>query len=344
MRDRVTRAGCVLACLFAVAGCSPPATWSWHSGAAALIPPAAAQAAPQVVKTPVRVVAVGDLMLGTPVKQLILSRGADYPYRKYRRLLQDADLTFGNLETPLSDRGTPTPGKSPESLRAGTNYLFRAPPVAAQGLAAAGFDVVSIANNHTMDYGGVALLDTLEHCEEAGVIPVGAGRDIEAAMKPVLLRRNGQKIALFAISDILPAMSVASRTSPGVAPARGAWFNRHMPAALARARKEADWVLVSVHWGRERYTGATERQKQLGRRLIDWGADVIIGAHTHRMGPIERYHGGWIHYSLGNFVGYPGSRANVEAWEVVLPAGRAAGAPTQQSYAFDWTGDRLARR
>jgi poly-gamma-glutamate capsule biosynthesis protein CapA/YwtB (metallophosphatase superfamily) len=307
-------------------------------------PAHAASLAPAGVRrerNPVRLVAVGDLMLGTSVKRLILEKGPAYPFRNYRELLGDADIAFGNLETPLSDRGTPTAGKSKESLEKRTNYIFRAPPSAAEGLAEAGFDVVSVANNHTMDYGGLALRDTLSALAKAKVLAVGAGENLEEAFRPVFLQRNGQRFAIFAISDILPLYSAAGKRTPGIAPARGRDFEKTLPDAIAAARKEADWVLVSVHWGKEKYTGATDKQQRLGRKLIDWGADAVVGHHTHVLGPVEKYRGGVIHYSLGNFVSHPGSRRSVSVWELTFTPG---GRPAERSFAFRWDGKALASR
>jgi len=296
----------------------------------------------RAARKPVRLVAVGDLMVGTPqVAAIIRAQGPEHPFRPYRELLSGADLAFGNLETPLSERGTPTPGKSPESIARGTNYIFRAPTSTAAGLAWAGFDVVALANNHAMDYGGVALQDTIRVLKKAGVRPVGAGNNLREAFAPVYFERNGQRLALLAISDILPALSIAGSNTPGLAPARGGEFEATMPAAIRAAKQRADWVLVSVHWGKERYTGATPKQTRLGRRLVDWGADVVIGHHTHCMGPIEKYRGSLIHYSLGNFIAYPSSRANVEAWDVTLPT---RGRPTQISHVFRWDGTPLRKK
>lgn len=305
-------------------------------------PPGAAMTAglpARAAKKPVRLLAVGDLMLGTSVKKLIREKGPAYPFRKYREMLTGADLTFGNLETPLSDRGTPTAGKSQESLDDGTNFIFRAPPSSAEGLAEAGFDVVSLANNHMMDYGPDALRDTLEILQEAKVAGVGAGEDWEAAMQPVFLERNGQRFAFFAISDILPLCSAATKTTPGVAPARGRAFTKAMPKLIAAAHKKADWVLVSVHWGVEKFTGATVRQKTLGHQLIDWGADAVIGSHTHVLGPTERYRGGVIHYSLGNFIGNPGSRKDVGLWEIRFEPGER---PTEESLLYNWKAEPVS--
>jgi poly-gamma-glutamate synthesis protein (capsule biosynthesis protein) len=307
--------------------------------------PARTAVAPEPPAAPpprtVRLVAVGDLMLGTSVKRVILEKGPREPFRRFRRFLAEADLAFGNLETPLSDRGAPTPGKSPQSLRDRTNFIFRAPPAAAEGLAWAGFDVVSVANNHTMDYGPVALADTLTSLEDAGVEAVGAGEHVQAAWAPVFLARGGQTFAFFAISDVLPRLSAAEPHRPGVAPARGARFLEAMPAAIEAARERADRVIVSVHWGQERYTGATPKQTRLGRRLIDWGADVVIGHHTHVLGPVERYRGGLIHYSLGNFISTRTGPGGPVAWEVTLPP---SGEPRETSYAFTPAGKAYARR
>ena len=312
------------------------------AGCSTRTPPGAAEAstvpAAAARKGPVRLIAVGDLMLGTSVKEVVLTHGASYPFRNYRVLLGEADLAFGNLETPLSERGTATPGKSKESLANRTNYIFRAPLSSAAGLAKAGFDSVSLANNHSMDYGAVALRDTLAALDEAGVERVGAGESYAESMRPVFLQRNGQRFAFFAVSDVLPLYSVAGKRTPGVAPARGAQFEKDMPRLFREARKKADWVLVSVHWGKEGYTGSTPKQRRLGRKLIDWGADVVIGHHTHVLGPIEKYHGGLIHYSLGNFVSHTGSRKNVTAWEVSFRPGER---PTQQSFQFTWDGVAL---
>ncbi|MBM3946381.1 MAG: hypothetical protein FJ315_03130, partial [SAR202 cluster bacterium] len=118
--------------------------------------------------------------------------------------------------------------------------------------------------------------------------------------------------------DILPLYSAAGPASPGVAPARREGFEKDMKRALRASRSAGEWVLVSVHWGKERQRESTPRQRRLGRSLIDWGAHVVIGHHTHVLGEVEQYKRGWIHYSLGNFVGPWGKRADVGVWEVVF--------------------------
>lgn len=330
MRGRYVGTACLLLGVLGL-GARPARQWWRGSQAAAL--PAVQPEEPREEPRPVRLVAVGDLMLGTSVKRTILSRGPRHPFRPFRALLNGADLAFGNLETPLSDRGTPTPGKSAASLRDRTNFLFRTPPAAAEGLAWAGFDVLSVANNHTMDYGGEALVDTLDCLEEQQIAAVGGGEDLDAARAPVFVERNGQRIAFLGLSDVLPLYSTATDDTPGIAPARAPKFDRLMAAAIAQARHEADQVVVSVHWGEERNPNATRRQRSLGHQLVDWGADVVIGHHTHCLGPVERYGNGVIHYSLGNFI--MSARVNVGAWEVTLVPGEP---PRERSLLLRWDG------
>ncbi len=324
---------------------------------AALPPRAPATAAsargPAVVAPPraesIRLLAVGDLMLGTDVAVFPESKGALHPFAPAQPLLGAADLTFGNLETPLSDRGSATPGKSADSLRRGTNYLFRAPPAYAAGLAEAGFDVVDVANNHAMDYRGVALLDTLRHLRAAGVAPVGGGRNLAEALEPVVLTRGGIRVAFLGISDVLPAYSVAGKSRPGIAAAPRGAPDPRLARAVARARREADHVVVAVHWGIERHTTASARQKALGRQLVRWGAHVVLGSHPHVLQPVERYRGALIHYSLGNFITYVGNVQPSDALEVVL---RPGGSLTYRRIPFDLRGGqafpriatRIARR
>ena len=198
--------------------------------------------------------------------------------------------------------------------------------------------MVSVANNHAMDFGGDALADTVRLLREARVLPVGGGKNLEEAAAAVELTRGGQRFLFLAISDILPAFSVADDRRPGVAPARREGFARAMRRALAAARKRADRVLVSVHWGKERQRSATLRQQQLGRQLIEWGADVVIGHHTHVLGTVEHYKRGIIHYSLGNFVGPLGKQANVGVWEVTFDPGKA---PWEHSLTRRWDGGPL---
>jgi poly-gamma-glutamate capsule biosynthesis protein CapA/YwtB (metallophosphatase superfamily) len=290
---------------------------------------------------PVRLLAVGDLMLGTTVKELIRTEGVDYPFREAKGMLGKADITFGNLETALSERGTPTPAKSPESIRAGRQFIFRAPPGCAQGLANAGFDVVSIANNHTMDLGAVGLRDTIQALRQAGVEPVGGGANASEALAPAVLTRQGLRVAFLAVSDIVPGYSAAGRRSSGIAVTQRNRPNPALARAIAKAKRQADFVVVSIHWGVERTSRPTAWQQSLGRQMIRWGADVVLGSHPHVLQPVERYRTGIIHYSLGNFITYVRSRQRTEAIEVRLQSGHA---PTYRLIGFDIRGGQASPR
>jgi poly-gamma-glutamate capsule biosynthesis protein CapA/YwtB (metallophosphatase superfamily) len=320
--------------------------------------PRAPAEAPHVAEpaAPVTVLAVGDLLLGSSVKARILAEGADFPFRPAAELLRAADITFGNLECPLTEGGVPTPGKSAESLRAKRNFLFRAPTQCAGGLADAGFDVVSLANNHAMDYSAEGLRDTLLSLEAAGVRSVGAGETMDAACAPVILTRGKSRVAFLGISDVLPAYSAAGQRTPGVAPARSTAarprFETTVAAQLRDLRQRADFILVSVHWGKERWTRPTPRQVRLGRFLIDAGADGVIGHHPHVLQPIERYRGKPIAYSLGNFISYTGKpRARTLALELTLTRDQPIGIATHpflmtggQALPVETTPSRMADR
>ena len=139
---------------------------------------------PQVVEPSYQVslVAVGDIMLARKVERLMQAHGTDYPFARIEHKLQEADITFGNLESPLSERGSPLPGKG---------ICFRARPEMAARLKQAGLDVLSVANNHALDYDTDAFLDTLELLRSSQIEPVGGGRNIDEARQPVIIEKNG---------------------------------------------------------------------------------------------------------------------------------------------------------
>jgi poly-gamma-glutamate synthesis protein (capsule biosynthesis protein) len=230
--------------------------------------------------------AVGDLMFARDVVDLMERHGAGYPFQRALPLFAGTDLQIGNLEGTFTERG-----EAQEKT-----YTFRAPPPLARGLAEAGFDAVSLANNHAADFGSVSLLDTLAAVREAGVEVFGAGLDARQAYAARVLRTPSATVALLGFNAIYGSPQ-ATESAPGVA-----WTNDAALASIARARGEADFVLVMVHWGEE-YTGApTVAQRAFARAAIEAGADAVVGAHPHALQPWERYRDGVILYSLGNFV------------------------------------------
>lgn len=228
-------------------------------------------------------------MLDGTARPVVAERGYDYPFVKMLPYFAGAHIIFGNVEGPLTNRGTPEPDKT---------FVFRSPPTkVSAALKAAGFNVVSLANNHTLDYGADGLLQTIEVLNEAGILHSGAGADLMAARQPALIAVNGLKVAFLAYSMTLPENFFAGPGKAGTAFGHEA----HVRADVQSARKQADIVLVSFHWGQEGKTTLREYQTRLGRIAIDAGASAVIGHHPHILQGIEQYKDGIILYSLGNF-------------------------------------------
>ncbi len=232
---------------------------------------------------------VGDVMLSRGVGSRM--RGLDdweYPFEKAAEILRTADLTFGNLECPISDQG--------RDLR--HLYSFRADPRALQGLEGAGFDVVSQANNHTYDWGPKALLDSLQRLRAAGIRTVGAGRNDLEAHYPLIVDLEGLRVGFLAYVEISPKEAVAGVDRPGVA-----WLDSERVLADIRfARPLVDVLVVCPHWGVEYSPEPRPDQVKLAQQIIDAGGDLIVGSHPHVVQPLDQYRGRWIAYSLGNFV------------------------------------------
>lgn len=236
---------------------------------------------------PLRLVFVGDVMLDDGPGRLIAA-GRD-PLAPFAGLLTDADYTIGNLECPIA-----TTGQALESKI----FTFRADPRAMRVLQGR-FDAMSVANNHSGDYGKEAFLETLRLLEQSGIRHFGGGRDLAAAHAPLWIEKKGLRIAVLAYNEFKPRSFEAGADSPGIA-----WSeDSHVVADIRAARAAgADLVIPFMHWGWEREPDPSARQRQLARTLIDAGADVVIGGHPHVTQGAEYYKGRLIVYSLGNFV------------------------------------------
>jgi poly-gamma-glutamate synthesis protein (capsule biosynthesis protein) len=232
---------------------------------------------------------VGDVMLSRGVGAKMKAEGDwTLPFRDLASVLSAADLTFGNLECPVSDVG-----RDRRHL-----YSFRADPKAIEGLKLAGFDVMSVANNHMYDWDPPALLDTLRRLRESGIAPVGAGANDLAAHYPQLVNLADLKLAFLAYVNVEPKAAIAAPDKPGVA-----WLERDRVLADIRfARPLADLVVVSLHWGTEYAPQPQRGQVEIAHQMVDAGADLLVGSHPHVVQPLERYRGRWIAYSLGNLV------------------------------------------
>lgn len=264
---------------------TPTSSAAVLSPTATITPPASDTEEPVEVPE-ITIAAVGDLMFARDVVDLMVEHGALYPFERVLPLFEDADLVIGNLEGTFTDRG----------VAADKVYTFRAPPGLAEGLALAGFDAVSLANNHSYDFGLEGLEDTLTALDDASVRHAGAGMDAASATAPALLSVGEQTVALLSFNDIERSGATGSDT-PGVA-----WAGPGVADAVSRAAREADYVVVMLHAGTEYSSEPTARQQEIARMAIDAGADVVVGHHPHVLQPWECYRGGLIIYSLGNFV------------------------------------------
>jgi poly-gamma-glutamate synthesis protein (capsule biosynthesis protein) len=211
--------------------------------------------------------------------------------------LKGFDIAFCNLESPISDQGQPVPGKG---------IAFRAPLEAMETLRMGGFDVISFANNHALDYRDEAFGQTLSLLRQDGVKTVGAGENLTASRQPAVFEKNGVKVAFLAYTDMADLWFSSSYKRPfradetrcGVAPLEEDLILED----IAAVKSSVDVVVVSLHWGVEYTSGPTDQQQKLAHDLIDAGANLIIGHHPHVFQGFEVYGGGLIAYSLGNFV------------------------------------------
>jgi len=186
-------------------------------------------------------------------------------------------------------------------------FTLRAGPIAAEALKQANIRVVTLANNHSMDFGPLALKDTLDALEENGILATGAGMDLDDARAPAFLKVRGKTLAFLSYSLTFPLEFFASPRRPGTAPG----YTEYVKADIEKVRPAADLVIVSFHWGAELMTAAKDYQVELGHNAIDWGADLVLGHHPHVLQEIEIYRGRMIAYSLGNFVfGSESNRTN----------------------------------
>ena len=224
-------------------------------------------------------------------------------------MMADADIAIANLETAVTDRGTAS----------AKQFNFRTGPAAFEALRAAGIDVVSMANNHGMDYGLVGLEDSLAHAAAADFPVIGIGADADAAYGPWSHVVNGQRIAVIGATQVLDSSLIASWTAtdeqPGLASAKEV---ERLVAEVRRARLEHDTVIVYLHWGIEGETCPAPRQIELSDQLIEAGADVIVGGHAHRLQGGGRKGEAFVHYGLGNFVFYTESGPGADSGVLLL--------------------------
>ncbi len=245
---------------------------------------------------PIRLLAVGDILMAGPMGQVMERKGRDYPFAALKPLLRRADIAFGNLECCIATQGKPIPKQ----------FNFQARPETAQALSEAGFRIVSLANNHAWDYGRAALEETVKRVRGVGVQTVGAGANRAEAHALRILNCKGKRIGFLAYLGLVPPLLPESETAPSLAMGSAEGIRQE----VAAARHRVDVLIVSLHCGIENAPNPSPRQKALAHAAIEGGADMVIGHHPHVVQPMEWYRGKPICYSLGNFVFSPTGRGS----------------------------------
>ncbi|KIS25863.1 capsular biosynthesis protein [Arthrobacter sp. SPG23] len=245
-----------------------------------------------------RLVFLGDVMLGRLVNQQLRSVPPAFPWGDTLPVLAQGDIRFANLECVLADAGTPQPGKV---------FHFRSDVRNAAVLAAAAIDAVSLANNHVLDYGTDAFRETLPALDRRGILHAGAGPDLEAAQRPAIMRAGPAAVGLIAFTDNQPDWE-AGPHRPGVyyVPTDGRQQGdarvRDLLALVRRSKARADLLVVSAHWGGNWGADVPSAHRDLGRALVDAGADVVFGHSAHVFRGVELYRGRPLIYSAGDFI------------------------------------------
>lgn len=240
-----------------------------------------------------RISLVGDILLDRAVAQYIENNDVDYPWEKATSIFGASDLVLGNLETSVGIGG---------QIDINKQYTFQSKPETLKGMVNAGVHGVAIANNHILDYGQEGFVQTLNYLDAYGIKYAGGGKNIEVALKPVVWEMKGMKIGFLAFSRVIYDVSwYATEKRPGILSAYD-HYTKQVSETISKAREQVDFLIVSVHWGKELAQYPEQDEIKLGRMMIDSGADVIMGHHPHVLQGIEFYKNKPIVYSLGNFV------------------------------------------
>lgn len=240
---------------------------------------------------PVTLVAVGDLCFAGGVDRAYDRSARGYPFAHIADVLRKADIAFGNLECVLSNRGSPVPKR----------YNFRGRPAWAARIREAGFDIVSMANNHTQDYGRAAMMDTIQALRSASVRSVGAGATLTEARKLQTITVRGLRVGFLAYLGMFPPILPIVADRPSVAMG----YPDRVATDVRRARGRVDVLVVSLHAGVEGSLVPSSRQREIAFAAVDAGADLILGHHPHVVQPIVKRGKATIAYSLGNCVFNP---------------------------------------
>jgi len=245
----------------------------------------------QVALPEFKLTLVGDISFSREIANKVDTKGVDFPLKEVKDILQKADITIGNLESPFMDG---KPNKSAGSM------IFGAELKNIPALKQAGFDAMNLANNHFSNQGQEGMLLTFETLKSNNIGYFGAGNNFKEAHSPYIMTVNNLKLAFLGYTDldVLPANSIATEDRAGVA----VMDEVQVQIDILEAKKLADMVFVSMHSGIEYTPYANNRQIDFAHTSIDAGADLVFGHHPHVVQGTEIYKDKTIIYSLGNFV------------------------------------------
>ena len=253
------------------------------------------------------IVMTGDILLDRGVRRVIEKRGVDHLFStEVDAVFRSAQVVVGNLECPATKTNAPVQ----------KFYIFRAEPEWLQALKRHGITHLNLANNHSIDQGRKGLLDTKQNIVKAGMVPIGAGRNMKEAAEPVLLAKHPRKIWLLASLRLALENYAYLPDKPCVS-------QEPMDSLLRRVQRlrKADptaVIIVSLHWGGEHTLKPVPSQRHEAHMLIRAGADVLVCHHTHTLQTVEEFMGHSIYYSIGNFIFDPKKPINSEACIVRL--------------------------
>jgi len=241
----------------------------------------------------------GDTCFDGALKKHISNYGINYPFDKVNSYFKEDDLTILNLETSVTTGGKKWPNKQ---------FNFRSNPNSIKGMAESGVDVVTLANNHILDYGYSGLLDTLKCLDKYNIKYTGAGKNKKEAIEGVIVEEKGVKIGILSFSRVIPDMKWYATCKRSGLVSGYDYYVGEMTKKIAEMKEKTDIVILSIHWGVERSTTPRKNEINLAKKAIDSGADIVMGHHPHVLQGIEVYNGKPIFYSLGNFVFNSGSK------------------------------------
>lgn len=238
----------------------------------------------------------GDVSPSRYLKQVSKEKGHDVFYKNTKKIWQDSDVTVANVEAAVVKEGAKLEDYIGKPDRNGIYLDVNEKDIKA--IKNSGINLIGYANNHASDYGIKGMQESFKIFNQTGIDFTGAGVNIDAAEVPFTKEINGKKISISAITDKLPKKQSGGSNLPRT----NNTSYRYADYELKKTFTQNDFNIVYVHWGTEYSITASKHIKNLGKKYIDLGADLVIGAHPHVVLPVEKYNGGIIAYSLGNFV------------------------------------------